>query len=102
MPGIPHSQTPNIYRTHKIFVNTSPSGMLDKTIFEAAASGCIVLAASADFADFAGSGSCFYSIAELADLLKKSCASTAPISSQSVREHSLSSLSSALIKAMQL
>lgn len=48
-PGVPNSQTPDLYRAHEIFVNTSPSGMLDKTIFEAAACGCIVLAASEEW-----------------------------------------------------
>ncbi len=48
-PGVPNSETPDLYRAHEIFVNASPSGMLDKTLFEAAASGCLVLAASEDF-----------------------------------------------------
>lgn len=52
--GIPNSATPDIYRAHDIFVNTSPSGMFDKTLFEAAACGCRVIAASEDFHDAAG------------------------------------------------
>lgn len=48
-PGVPNEQAPALYRSHDIFVNASPSGMLDKMIFEAAASGCLVLAASEDF-----------------------------------------------------
>jgi glycosyltransferase involved in cell wall biosynthesis len=47
--GIPHSQTPDVYRAHEIFVNCSRSGMYDKTIFEAAATGALVIAASEDF-----------------------------------------------------
>lgn len=43
-PGIPNDQTPNVYRGHEIFVNLSSSGMYDKTIFEAMACGCLVLA----------------------------------------------------------
>lgn len=54
LPGIPNSQTPDVYRAHEIFVNTSPSGMLDKTIFEAAACGCVALAASDDWKKLAG------------------------------------------------
>lgn len=58
-PGVPNEQTPNLYRTHDIFVNTSPSGMLDKTLFEAAASGCLVLAASEDIAELLGEEASF-------------------------------------------
>lgn len=54
MPGVPNHETLDLYRTHEIFVNASPSGMFDKTIFEAAACGCIVLASSEDFKDAAG------------------------------------------------
>lgn len=53
-PGIPNSKTPDIYRAHEVFVNASPSGMFDKTLFEAAASGCVVLTSSRDFAQLAG------------------------------------------------
>ena len=49
-PGVSNNETPNLYRAHEIFVNTSPSGMLDKTIFEAAACGCLVLSSSRDLA----------------------------------------------------
>lgn len=49
-PGVPNETTPDLYRAHEIFVNCSPSGMFDKTLFEAAASGCLVLASSRDFA----------------------------------------------------
>ncbi len=47
-PAVPNDETPHLYRTHEIFVNTSPSGMLDKTIFEAAACGASVLASNKD------------------------------------------------------
>ena len=42
--GISNDQTPKVYRGHEIFVNLSSSGMYDKTIFEAMACGCLVLA----------------------------------------------------------
>ncbi len=48
---IPNHETPKIYSAHDIFVNLSPSGMYDKTIFEAAACGALVVASSGDFAD---------------------------------------------------
>lgn len=50
LPAISHEDTPDHYRAHEIFVNCSRSGMFDKTLFEAAACGCVVLAASDDFA----------------------------------------------------
>ncbi len=39
---------PNVYSKHQIFVNLSPSGMYDKTMFEAAACGCVVVALNKD------------------------------------------------------
>ena len=35
--AVPNYQTPEIYNTYAIFINSSPSGMYDKTIFEAMA-----------------------------------------------------------------
>ncbi len=46
----PNHSTPAIYNAHELFVNCSPSGMLDKTIFEAAACGSIPLVSSKDIA----------------------------------------------------
>lgn len=48
-PAVPNHATPPVYRAHEIFVNCSRSGMFDKTLFEAAASGCAVIAASEDW-----------------------------------------------------
>lgn len=48
--GVRNAETPQIYNRFSIFVNCSPSGMLDKTIFEAMACECLVLASSADLA----------------------------------------------------
>jgi glycosyltransferase involved in cell wall biosynthesis len=69
LPAVPNRQTPGLYRTHEIFVNTSPSGMLDKTLFEAAACGCRVLASSADIAERLGQSAIFTTSAELAERL---------------------------------
>lgn len=44
--GISHDETPAIYRAHAIYVNITPSGSFDKTIGEAMASGCVVVAAN--------------------------------------------------------
>lgn len=52
--GVPHSSTPALYATHDIFVNLSGTGMYDKTMFEAAASGCLVIAMSKDFGHHVG------------------------------------------------
>jgi glycosyltransferase involved in cell wall biosynthesis len=42
-PGVPNTQASRIFSEHEIFVNCSQSGMFDKTLFEAAASGCLVI-----------------------------------------------------------
>ncbi|NNM84016.1 glycosyltransferase family 4 protein [Candidatus Parcubacteria bacterium] len=73
-PGVPNGETSDLYRAHEIFVNCSPSGMFDKTLFEAAASGCRVFAASADFKALAGTEFSFASATELAERLKVSLA----------------------------
>ncbi len=52
--GVPHAQAPAIFSQHEIFVNLSSSGTYDKAIFEAAACGCLVLAASEDFETLTG------------------------------------------------
>ncbi len=44
--GIPNYQTPEVYTAHELYVNLSPSGMYDKTIFEAMACGCLSLASN--------------------------------------------------------
>ena len=48
--GVAHAATPALYASHEIFVNLAASGMYDKTLFEAAASGALVVALSDDFA----------------------------------------------------
>ena len=45
--GVSHAETPAIYNQHAIYVNITPSGSFDKTIGEAMASGCVVVAANA-------------------------------------------------------
>lgn len=41
--GISNSETPRVYGSHTVFINTSPSGMYDKTIFEAMACESLIL-----------------------------------------------------------
>ncbi|MEK7596631.1 MAG: glycosyltransferase family 4 protein [Patescibacteria group bacterium] len=43
-PGVSNDQTVEIFNEHEIFVNLSPSGMYDKTIFEAMACETMILA----------------------------------------------------------
>ena len=52
--SVPNADTPAIYTAHEIFINNTPSGALDKTMFEAAACECLVIAPSADFGKMAG------------------------------------------------
>jgi len=42
-PGVSHERTRELYRSHAIYVNLTPSGSFDKTIGEAMASGCVVV-----------------------------------------------------------
>jgi glycosyltransferase involved in cell wall biosynthesis len=53
-PGVPNTDAPHIYAKHDIFVDLGSSGMYNKMIFEAASSGCLVLAASKDFQEEMG------------------------------------------------
>ncbi len=50
LPGVAKTEAAVLFRQHEIFVNCSPSGMFDKTLFEAGISGALVVASSADYA----------------------------------------------------
>lgn len=41
--GVPYAQMPEHYQAADVFINTSSTGSLDKTVLEAMASGCLVL-----------------------------------------------------------
>jgi len=71
IPGVAKNESPLIFAANEIFVNCSPSGMFDKMLFEAAASGCIVLATSDDFKVLAGEKYFFKDAEELADKLQE-------------------------------
>lgn len=75
-PGVPNSEAPSVYAAHEISVNCSPNGMFDKTLFEAAASGCIVLAESEDFKNAAGEQFHHTNYSELAGRLNEMLAVT--------------------------
>jgi len=66
--AVPNSETPELFQSHQVFVNCSPSGMFDKTLFEASAAGATVLASSKDFALLC-EGTYFDSAEALAQLL---------------------------------
>jgi glycosyltransferase involved in cell wall biosynthesis len=70
-PGVSNEKASDVFRSHQIFVNSSPSGMLDKTIYEAAAAGALVLARSDDFQKSAGEEFHFESVEELAKRLEE-------------------------------
>ncbi|HVW82862.1 MAG TPA: glycosyltransferase [Candidatus Paceibacterota bacterium] len=95
-PSIANAQTPALYRAHAIFVNCSPSGMFDKTLFEAAACGCRVLASSDDWRALAGADSFFSSEAELAVRLKETFVLPASTTPAFVAANDLSALAAAL------
>ena len=109
LPGVPNEEAPALYRAHEIFVNASPSGMLDKTLFEAAACGCLPLAASADWAEQAGEDLSFIDAASLARRLSVTLAYSpadigaraAKLRSQVVERNSLARLGEALEKVMR-
>jgi len=68
--AVQNTETFRQYRSHEIFVNCSLSGMLDKTMFKAVASGCLVLTASSDFGELAGE-EYLYRYGDAEDLSKK-------------------------------
>jgi glycosyltransferase involved in cell wall biosynthesis len=45
-PSVRNDETPQIYAAHDVYVNLTPSGSFDKTIGEAMAAGCVVVAAN--------------------------------------------------------
>jgi glycosyltransferase involved in cell wall biosynthesis len=49
--GVPNYKIPEIYNAHEIFVNASPSGMYDKTIFEAMSCEGLVLTSNLNLKD---------------------------------------------------
>ncbi len=50
-PGISNERTPEVYAVHAVSVNTSSSGMYDKTIFEAMACGALTVSGNKNLID---------------------------------------------------
>lgn len=108
--GIPNHKTPAVYSAHQIFVNLSPNGMYDKTIFEAMACGCFVFASNDDMRGKVDDAFMFaYGEAEdLADKIEVFLAmpeverrAKAMSISGMVREHSLERLADALVREIK-
>jgi glycosyltransferase involved in cell wall biosynthesis len=101
VPAISNNKTPDMYRAHAIFVNTSPSGMFDKTILEAAACGCRVLTTSDDVREAFGEMAYVASSQTLAKRLEEFIQEGAPAKSEVfVARHSLKSLTERLVHEM--
>lgn len=106
--GIPNTQAPGVFRSHDIYVNCSTSGMFDKVLFEAAASGCVVVAQSKDWGQLLGKDSIFSGTAEdlaqhLQDILiQPKEAQTVYIQKQkeAARSNSLYRLATELVKEL--
>lgn len=50
-PGVKHSHVKDLFQSHRFFINITPDGSLDKTIFEAMANGSIVITQNSFFKD---------------------------------------------------
>lgn len=99
--GVPNVEAPAIFASHELYVNTSPSGMFDKTLFEAAASGCTVIASSEDWRDIAGEDAWFDGTAKgLADRIEQRLGTSPRDQTALVESNSLSALATALAKQM--
>ncbi len=90
--AVPNRETPPLYSKYGVFVNTSPSGMFDKTLFEAAACGATVLASSDDFKELAGEESHFSDAPSLAKRIEESFFRNAHSVPAYVKSHSLQAL----------
>ncbi len=109
--AVPNTETYRFYRSHDVFVNCSRSGMFDKTMFKAAAAGCLVLAASRDFIDLAGEEYGFgeHDTNELAERLtlllsisEEERACRISRLTEVAQEHSLPALAGRIAKEMRL
>ena len=105
-PAVPNDRTPLVYSAHDIFVNLSPSGMYDKTIFESMACGCKVLVSNKDIASKIDAKYVFRQDDEvdLADklgvLLSEPAVGDEKLQKYAAENHSLVSLATELASAM--
>lgn len=109
LPGVSHAQAPGLFAAHSIYVNCAPPGMLDKTIFEAAASGCLLVTSSTDARDIFGEDTFVADASELRGALKRLLTLSPDEASQwreklknRAREHALSALIPKVLAEMQV
>ena len=101
VPAVPNHATPDLYRAHEIFVNTSPSGMFDKTLMEALACSCYVLTTILDGKSIGGLNSYVASAEDLAAKARIILSGhRQPLSYQAVTENSLETLCGRLVGVM--
>lgn len=107
IPGVPHAQTAEFFGTSLITVNCSRSGMFDKTLFEAAAAGSLVLAISDDFArsvhtdtNFADATSLAVRIESLLSLTSEQVQEQRVLLKKAAQTNSLEALAGALVAAI--
>lgn len=106
--GVAHADAPPVFASHELFVNLSGSGMYDKTLFEAAACGCLILAESSDFAALSGApavsaqpDALAHALRELLDLPPDQKALRAEKLRIIADAHSLSALADRLVQEMR-
>lgn len=110
-PSVKNIETPNIYRSHELYVNLTPEGSMDKTVLEAAACGVLVLASNRSFEGFLPSD-CFletvtpHSVARKIETLPLFPESTKATYREALRKavvehHSLEALASQLAVHME-
>lgn len=105
--GIPFIETPRLYSNFDIFINCSKTGMYDKTIFEASASGCIVISSSVDYRDEVGDNYFFNfgdytelsnKIVNILNLSKENRYESIKLMKEVANRHSLDKLSEKIVK----
>lgn len=69
-PGVKHSQIKDLFQSHRFFINITPDGSLDKTIFEAMANGSIVITPNSFFKNIIPD-ECFLDRLEPKEIAKK-------------------------------
>jgi glycosyltransferase involved in cell wall biosynthesis len=71
-PAVAHAQVPAYYRANEIYVNATPEGSADKTIFEAMACGSLVVVRNGGMVgDVVEGGYVFTDAASLAEVLQR-------------------------------
>ncbi len=99
--AVRHEEVAGIYAANEIFVNLSNSGMYDKTLFEAAAQGCAVLACSRDFAELSGTPAVAPTAQDVANRLEHMLLKPEPPAFD-IQKHSLENLAKAVFNEVNI